>query len=179
MLAATAPILQQRRCITGTRQSGFVTINIPATREPHDLNTYVFIPSALTWSPRKVCTEANNPFVCVSQVCSSALSASNGSHASGCSDSCSVIHHDLLLQRLPAFGFRAHRGVPIAGRHTHTHLQQTSPTSKVKLNSLLLTLLSFVCAISPTSVVRLWNILFLLISVYFLSIPVVLCRWGI
>lgn len=82
------------------------------------------------------------PFVCVcvcvhvSQVSSSPLFASDWGHVGCCSDHGSVIHHDLLLQWLSAFGARPHRGVPTAGTHTNTHLQQTSPMSAVWKQSL-------------------------------------------
>lgn len=72
----------------------------------HDPNAHVFILAAWTSSPGKVravvTLRASAP-----QVCSSPLFASDGGHAGGCSDGHSVLHHDLLLQRLPAFGVRA------------------------------------------------------------------------
>lgn len=97
---------------------------------------------------------------CASQVCSSPLFASNGGHAGGCSDSRSLVHHDLLLQWLPAFGRGAQRGVPVAGRHTHAHtfskfhlLQQ----SRVQLNSLSLTFFPALLVQSvPKPDVRCW-----------------------
>lgn len=85
------------------------------------LNAHVFVPHYWPFHLGMYAARQTNVLFLLSQVCSSALSASNGGHAGGCSDSHSVLHHDLLLRRLPAFGARARWGIPTAGAHTQTH----------------------------------------------------------